>query len=72
MTATTAPTADLTTRGWTNLLWLAAGVVVAVVLLVGAFAIGRTTADTVEPAAPVAAGASSTSGCVPAVHTPPC
>jgi hypothetical protein len=79
MTATTAPTPGLTARSWNRLLWLATGLVVAIVLVVGAFAIGRTTADTVEPApapaaadAPPATVAPSMGGCVPAAHTAPC
>ncbi len=78
MTATaTAMPQDLASRTWSNLLRLAAVVAVLVVLAIGSFAFGRTTADdsgakaSVVPAASPAPSASAAS-CAHTVHMPPC
>lgn len=81
MIATTIPQ-TLPTRTWNSLLGLAALVAVAVVLIAGSFAIGRSTADdatttivkdrsaSVAPAdVPPAADDAS---CGRTAHTPPC
>jgi hypothetical protein len=78
MTATTtAMPQDLASRTWSSLLRLAAVVAVLVVLAIGSFAVGRTTADdagggkaavvpTASPAPPAAVD------CVRLTHTPDC
>jgi hypothetical protein len=78
MTATaTALPQDLTSRTWNGLLRLTALVAVLVVLTIGSFAFGRTTADeggakaSAVPAASPAPPAPAAS-CGHTAHTPPC
>ena len=75
MTATTIPQ-DLATRSWNSLLRMAAAVAVLIVLALGSFAVGRTTADSsaqpaVQTASHVASPANADS-CGHVAHTPPC
>jgi hypothetical protein len=76
-TTTTAMPQDLVERSWSSLLRVAAVVAVLVVLALGSFAFGRTTADeggakaSIVPAASAAPSASAAS-CGHVAHTPPC
>lgn len=76
MTATTL-SPDLVSRSWNGLLRLALAVAVLAVLVVGSFAIGRSTADTGHPAVnarsdAVPANVADPASCGHTAHTPPC
>lgn len=76
---TTSLPHDLASRTWSGLLRIAALVAVLVVLALGSFAVGRTTADdgtakaSVVPATGAApAPAPAPASCGHTAHTPPC
>ena len=81
MTATTISQPSVPARTWNSLLKLAVLLAVAVVLIAGSFALGRSTADDAAPvvkerAASVASAdvppAATDASCGHTAHTPPC
>ena len=78
MTATaTTVSPSLPHRATNGLLRLAVGLVLIAAVVLGAFAIGRSTADTSEPAPAVATPANvpavpDPASCGHTAHTPPC
>lgn len=78
MTATTTIPEGLSARSWNRLLHVAALVAVLIVLAVGSFAFGRSSADTSDGAPAIAVPTAShaplvdADSCGHVAHTPPC